>query len=65
MTRSYASSAALFFVLLALSGCIHNQVSKAVLPAHDDVLVYELPFDLVYLRTLEALENVDNWELED
>lgn len=36
-----------------------------ILSAHDEVLVYELPYDLVYLRAFEALENVDGWEIEE
>ena len=35
------------------------------LPAHDEVLIYSLPFDLVYLRTLEALELDPDWDLEE
>ncbi len=34
-----------------------------ILPPHDEILVYSLPFDLVFLRTLEAVENVSDWEL--
>ena len=38
---------------------------KKIPPAYEEVLVYPLPFDLVYLRTLEALENVQGWELQE
>lgn len=35
-----------------------------ILPVHDEVLVYALPFDLVYLRTMEAIEKHPDWRLE-
>lgn len=44
-------------------GCASPE--KKVLKAHDDLLLYALPFDLTYLRTLEALELVPGWELEE
>jgi MFS superfamily sulfate permease-like transporter len=53
------------FVLIfsaAFAGC--NSVGE-VLPPNDQVLVYKLPYDLTYLRTLEALNAVPNWQLEE
>ena len=47
---------------LGLAGC--NTVSK-VLPPTDQVLVYNLPYDLTYLRTLDALNSVGNWDLQE
>lgn len=47
---------------LGLVGC--NTVGK-VLPPNDEVLTYELPYDLTYLRTMEALDSVPNWQLEE
>ncbi|OGX10729.1 MAG: hypothetical protein A2351_06985 [Omnitrophica bacterium RIFOXYB12_FULL_50_7] len=47
---------------LGLAGC--NTVGE-VLPPNDEVLVYKLPYDLTYLRTMEALNTVENWELEE
>ncbi|MCM8775191.1 MAG: hypothetical protein NC930_02385 [Candidatus Omnitrophica bacterium] len=53
-------------MLLLCVGCAsYRDVTDKIVPIHDEVLVYELPFDLVYLRTLEALELVDGWELEE
>lgn len=55
----------LFFVLIlgsVLTGC--NTVSK-VLPPNDEKLLYKLPYDLTYLRTLEALDSQPNWQLEE
>ncbi|MBU9889393.1 MAG: hypothetical protein KTQ49_05965 [Candidatus Omnitrophica bacterium] len=46
---------------LVLAGC--NTVSK-VLPPNDETLVYPLPYDLTYLRTLEALNAQPDWDLE-
>jgi hypothetical protein len=47
---------------LGLAGC--NTVAK-VLPPNDEVLPYKLPYDLTYLRTAEALNSVENWQLEE
>jgi hypothetical protein len=47
---------------LGLAGC--NTVGE-VLPPNDEVLVYKLPYDLTYLRTLEALNSVGTWQLEE
>jgi hypothetical protein len=34
-------------------------------PLNDKVLVYDLPYDLTYLRTMEALEKVKDWDLQE
>jgi MFS superfamily sulfate permease-like transporter len=47
---------------LSLAGC--NTVGD-VLPPNDEVLVYKLPYDLTYLRTMDALNAIENWELEE
>lgn len=52
----------LILSLMPVSGCA---VRDAILPLHDEVLVYPLPYDLTYLRTVEAVENVAGWELEE
>lgn len=55
----------LFWVLIlgiALTGC--NTVSKT-LPPNDETLVYKLPYDLTFLRTLEALDSQPDWDLEE
>ena len=55
----------IIFVLmlgLSLAGC--NTVCK-VFPPYDEVLVYKLPYDLTYLRTMEALDNKGTWQLEE
>ena len=46
---------------LGLAGC--NTVGK-VLPPNDEVLVFKLPYDLTYLRTMEALDATGHWQLE-
>ncbi len=55
----------LFLVLilaLGLAGC--NTVGE-VLPPNDEVLVYKLPYDLTYLRTMDALNTIGTWQLEE
>ena len=56
------SLAVLILGLGLMSGC---STSQKVFPVHDEVLSYKLPYDLTYLRALEALENVSGWELEE
>ena len=54
-----------FLVLIlgiVLAGC--NTVSKTTSP-NDETLLYKLPYDLTYLRTLEALDAQPNWQLEE
>ncbi|MEI7751582.1 MAG: hypothetical protein WCJ71_05755 [Candidatus Omnitrophota bacterium] len=47
---------------LGLAGC--NTVGE-VLPPNDEVLIYKLPYDLTYLRTMEALDGKGDWQLEE
>jgi len=51
-------------VLLACGAVGCNTVGK-MLPANDRVLVYDLPYDLTYLRTMETLDGHGNWQLAD
>lgn len=48
------------FISLASFGCSR----ASILPVHDDVLVYPLPFDLAFLRTLEAIQDHKDWDLD-
>ncbi|MSR77446.1 MAG: hypothetical protein EXS63_04385 [Candidatus Omnitrophica bacterium] len=48
---------------LALGSWGCKTVEKIISPAHSEVLIYNLSFDLTYLRTLEALQTVPDWEL--
>jgi hypothetical protein len=60
---NYFSKFVLVLILgLGLAGC--NTVGE-VLPPNDKVLVYKLPYDLTYLRTLDALNSIENWQLEE
>ena len=58
----------LVFVILAFLvsalpfGC--SSVEKNERPARDEVLQYQLSYDVAFLRVFEALENVYGWELE-
>jgi len=47
---------------LSLAGCASK--SKSLLPVHDEVLVYPLPLDLTYLRTVEAVNAHPDWEVD-
>lgn len=51
-----------FFLVLSLAGCA---TTKKVLPLHDEVLVYALPYDLTYLRTFEALDMQAGWLIDN
>ncbi len=51
----------LIFPCFILFGCKH---SPSILPVHDEVLTYPLPLDLVYLRTLDAIQAHPEWELD-
>jgi hypothetical protein len=60
---NYFSKFVLVLILgLGLAGC--NTVGE-VLPPNDEVFVYKLPYDLTYLRTLDVLTAIENWQLEE
>lgn len=44
-------------------GC--STTEKSELPVRDEVFHYDLSYDLTFLRVIEALENVQGWELEE
>lgn len=52
--------------LLLIAGCttFSNDQKHALLPKHEEVLIYDLPFDLTFLRTMEALQINRDWELQ-
>ena len=55
-----------FFLILVLSsfsvfGCAHK---SSLLPAHNEVLTFQLPLDLTYLRTLDAVQSHPYWDLD-
>lgn len=56
-------SSVFLIMFLFVTGCVNIQKSP-VYPAHDEVLLYKLPYDLTYLRTLDALSNLPGWELD-
>jgi len=62
MNGSRKLAAAILVMVFVVGGCSWNE---KLLPNHDEILVYNLPFDLTYLRTLEALETLDDWELNE
>jgi len=56
---------AVFMIMFLVSGLSGCATAKKVLPLHNEVLTYELPYDLTYLRTLDALNAQSGWLLEE
>ena len=52
----------LAFVLAVGMGCA--SATRKILPVHDEVLIYSVAYDLVYLRSMDALQSVPGWDLE-
>ncbi|MBI4115791.1 MAG: hypothetical protein HY447_04350 [Candidatus Omnitrophica bacterium] len=61
MKRILSSLLLLGVFSLPLLGCSR----ASFLPSHAEVLVYPLPLDIVYLRTLDAVQAHPEWELEE
>jgi hypothetical protein len=58
-----------FYFLIAMTfvmaaGCKSSIQKSIIYPANDEVLRYTLPYDLTFLRTLEALGSMKGWELD-
>ena len=60
--KSFSMIALVLMLGLGFAGC--NTVGK-VLPPNDEVLVYKLPYDVTYLRTMETLDSVGTWQLDE
>lgn len=55
-------------ILVFFSGCLTSwdlSKDKKDYPRYDKVLVFDRPFDVTYLRTVEALNNMPGWVLEE
>lgn len=50
-------------MVMFFSGCAVFDKATETVETHDEVLVYKLPYDLTYLRTLEAVSFLPDWEL--
>lgn len=50
-------------VALCLGSLSFGCAGQNLRPLADEVLVYPLPFDLAYLRTLEAVQSHPDWDL--
>lgn len=61
MNNILKSSGLILIAFFLTLGCAHK---KPLLPVHDEVLVYQLPYDLTYLRVLDSLQTLPDWELE-
>ena len=57
-------SAGFIIFCLSFTGCFLH-FDKRVIPLNDEILIFPKAYDLVYLRTLEAVQNVEGWELEE
>ncbi len=55
----------LLILSLILVAFISSCASVKEYPKYDQVLVYNKPFDLTFLRTLEALNSFPGWALEE
>ena len=62
MKKTFIGIGLILLAGISFSGC--RTIKNEVLPFNDEILIYELPFDLTYLRTMEALQAVRDWELE-
>lgn len=60
--KLFSAIALILILSMGFTGC--NTVGE-VLPPNDEVLVYPLPYDLTYLRTLEALESCPHWQIDE
>lgn len=49
-------------LLGGFAGC--RTTDKMISTVHDEILIYKLPFDLTYLKTMDALQKVPNWQLQ-
>ncbi len=58
-------ASSLFILSLVLVAVLSSCASVKEYPKFDQVLVYEKPFDFTFLRTLEALNSVPGWALEE
>jgi len=55
-------------VMVFFSGCLmpwNIRTDGKEYPRYDQVLVFDRPFDVTYLRTLEALNTVPGWVLDE
>ena len=60
MKKILSFSVLTFLLSLASLGCARS----SLLPVHDQVLVYPLPYDLTFLRTIEAIQAHSEWDLD-
>ena len=61
MKKTFLFILFVFFVLPLGSGCS----SFRDFPKYDQVLIYDRPYDFTFLRTMEALNTVKGWTLEE
>lgn len=51
---------------MAILSILHFMGCKkaSLLPVHDEILVYPLPLDVTYLRTVDAVQRHPDWDLD-
>ena len=60
--RSFKSLNVLILVFgIFFTGCAGR---PQLVPRHNQVLTFNLPYDLTYLRVEESLERIEGWEVE-
>ena len=57
MVRAVIFSLMVFMACGTFTGC--KTVGEQLTPLNDEVLIFDLPFDLTYLRTFEAMEKAE------
>lgn len=54
-----------FFIwILSLGIGFSSCARDSILPVHDEVLTFSIPYDRAFLRTMEAVETHPHWDLE-
>ena len=61
MNISRRTSLTVLLFVFVLAGCVSSPIG----PTHDEVLVYDKPFDYTYLKVLEAINSTPGWSLYD
>jgi len=56
--RKHISIVMVIFLALTVTACVHNPLVK-----NDEVLIYERPFDFVFLNVLKAVDALPDWDI--
>ncbi len=61
MSRILSIAFLVLFTAVAISGC--SSAKKAILPVHDETLIFDRALDYTYLRVMDAVLNTPDWTL--